>query len=230
MTDLFTCGREAGDWLFGRKQEARFVQMNNAIDARQYVFCPQTRQRMRQALGIGADQLVIGHVGRFDPQKNHKFIIDIFQAVRQQNSKAVLLLIGNDAGGCGKEIHQKAERLGLTQWVRFLGVRGDVADLMQTMDVFLFPSLFEGFGIVALEAQASGLPALVSERIPSECMITDLIHKESLKHDAKQWAKTALELAQIPRRNTYEEIKAAGFDIAENAQWLQAFYLRAAQR
>lgn len=230
VTDLFTCGREAGDWLFGRKQEARFVQMNNAIDARQYVFCPQTRQRMRQALGIGADQLVIGHVGRFDPQKNHKFIIDIFQAVRQQNSKAVLLLIGNDAGGCGKEIHQKAERLGLTQWVRFLGVRGDVADLMQTMDVFLFPSLFEGLSVASVEAQAAGLPVLISDGVPIECKKTDLVHVLPLSATPEVWAKTALELAQIPRRNTYEEIKAAGFDIAENAQWLQAFYLRAAQR
>lgn len=230
VTDLFTCGKESADWLFGKKQEKRFVQLNNAIDARQYAFCPLTRQRMREALGLAEDQLVIGHVGRFDPQKNHKFIIDIFQAVHQQNPKAVLLLIGNDAGDGGKEIHQKVEQLGLTQWVRFLGIRSDVADLMQAMDVFLFPSLFEGFGIVALEAQASGLPALVSERIPSECMITDLIHRESLKHGANQWANSVLQLVQTPRRNTYEEIKAAGFEIVENAKWLQEFYLQAVRR
>lgn len=82
ITDLFICGKESGDWLFGRKNEARFIQLNNAIDARQYAYCPEIRQKMRQSLGIGEDQLVIGHVGRFYPQKNHKFIIDIFQAVR----------------------------------------------------------------------------------------------------------------------------------------------------
>lgn len=230
ITDLFTCGEESADWLFGRKNRSRFVQMNNAIDAKQYAYCLQTRQRMRRTLGIAEDQLVIGHVGRFDPQKNHKLIIDIFQAVRMENPKAILLLVGYDSGEGGKEIHQKVDQLGLTPWVKFLGVRSDVADVMQAMDVFLFPSLFEGFGIVALEAQASGLPALVSERIPSECMITDLIHKESLKHDTNQWAKSALQLVQIPRRNTYEEIKTAGFDIVENAKWLQAFYQNAAQR
>ena len=114
ITDLFICGKESGDWLFGRKNEARFIQLNNAIDARQYAYCPEIRQKMRQSLGIGEDQLVIGHVGRFYPQKNHKFIIDIFQAVRTKNPEAVLLLVGNDAGEGGKEIHQKAEQLGLT--------------------------------------------------------------------------------------------------------------------
>ena len=116
ITDLFICGKESGDWLFGRKNEARFIQLNNAIDARQYAYCPEIRQKMRQSLGIGEDQLVIGHVGRFYPQKNHKFIIDIFQAVRTKNPEAVLLLVGNDAGEGGKEIHQKAEQLGLTPW------------------------------------------------------------------------------------------------------------------
>ena len=230
ITDLFMCGRESGDWLFGRKNEDRFIQLNNAIDARQYAYRPQTRQAMRQALGIGDDQLVIGHVGRFNPQKNHAFLIDIFRAVRAREPGAVLLLVGNDAGKTGLEIHRKVERLGLSQWVSFLGTRSDVAELMQAMDVFLFPSLFEGFGIVALEAQASGLPALVSERIPEECMITNLIKQESLKSDATCWAESAIQMAKTPRRNTYEEIKAAGFDIVENAKWLQTFYLQAAQR
>ena len=90
ITDLFMCGKESGDWLFGRKNEARFIQLNNAIDARQYAYCPEIRQKMRQSLGIGEDQLVIGHVGRFYPQKNHKFIIDIFQAVHMTACFAVL--------------------------------------------------------------------------------------------------------------------------------------------
>ena len=230
ITDLFTCGEASAEWLFGQKNRSRFVQLNNAIDAQQYAYCPQARRRMRQTLDIAEDQLVIGHVGRYDPQKNHKFIIDIFRAVREQNSKAILLLVGNDSDDGGKEIHQKVEQLGLTQWVRFLGIRSDVADVMQAMDVFLFPSLFEGFGIVALEAQASGLSALVSEKIPAECMVTNLIQREMLKNSAEQWAKEVLELAKTPRLNTYDEIKAAGFDIVENAKWLQEFYLQAAQR
>ena len=150
--------------------------MNNAIDANQYIFNPQVRQQMRAQLGIREDQLVIGHVGRFNLQKNHPFIIDIFSCIYAQNPKAVLMLVGHDDCDEGKAIHEKVTQLGLTENVKFLGTRGDVPKVMQAMDVFLFPSLFEGFGIVALEAQASGLPALVSQRIPSECMITDLIH------------------------------------------------------
>ncbi len=230
ITDLFTCGAESAEWLFGSKNRSRFVQLNNAIDAKQYVYRPQLRQSMRQALGIAEDQLVIGHVGRFDPQKNHGFLIDAFANVHEQNEKALLVLVGDDSHSGGMEIHEKVAQLGLTESVMFLGVRSDVADVMQAMDVFLFPSLFEGFGIAALEAQASGLATLVSERIPEECMITNLIQREMLKTSAAQWATTVLELAQIPRRDTYEEIKAAGFDIAENAKWLQEFYLQAAQR
>lgn len=230
ITDLFTCGAESAEWLFGSKNRSRFVQLNNAIDAKQYVYRPQLRQSMRQALGIAEDQLVIGHVGRFDPQKNHGFLIDVFANVHEQNEKALLVLVGDDSHSGGMEIHEKVAQLGLTESVMFLGVRSDVADVMQAMDVFLFPSLFEGFGIAALEAQASGLATLVSERIPEECMITNLIQREMLKTSAAQWATTVLELAQIPRRDTYEEIKAAGFDIAENAKWLQEFYLQAAQR
>ena len=230
ITDLFICGKESGDWLFGRKNEARFIQLNNAIDARQYAYCPEIRQKMRQSLGIGEDQLVIGHVGRFYPQKNHKFIIDIFQAVRTKNPKAVLLLVGNDAGEGGKEIHQKAEQLGLTPWVKFLGTRGDVAELLQAMDVFLFPSLFEGLSVASIEAQAAGLPVLISDSVPIECRKTDLVHVLPLSAPPEEWADSVLELARIPRRNTYEEIRDAGFDVVENAKWLQAFYLQAAQR
>lgn len=230
ITDLFTCGLESADWLFGQKNRNRFVQMNNAIDARQYIYCPHIRQQMRQTLGIEDDQLVIGHVGRFDPQKNHKFIVDIFQAVREQNPKALLLLVGNDSGDGGKEIHQKVKQLGLTQWVKFLGIRSDVAELMQAMDVFLFPSLFEGLSVASVEAQAAGLPVLISDGVPIECKKTDLVHVLSLGASPEEWAKKILEFAQNPRRNTYEEIKDAGFDIVENAKWLQEFYLQAVQR
>ena len=230
ITDLFTCGVESAEWLFGAKNKSRFVQLNNAIDAKQYVYRPQLRQSMRQALGIAEDQLVIGHVGRFDPQKNHGFLIDVFANVHKQNEKALLVLVGDDSHSGGMEIHEKVAQLGLTESVKFLGVRSDVADALQTMDVFLFPSLFEGLSVASIEAQAAGLPVLISDGVPIECKKTDLVHVLPLKASAEEWAKTVLELAQIPRRDTYEEIKAAGFDIAENAKWLQEFYLQAAQR
>ena len=173
---------------------------------------------------------MIGHVGRFDPQKNHGFIIDIFANLHKLNEKALLVLVGDDSHSGGTEIHEKVAQLGLTECVKFLGVRSDVADVLQVMDVFLFPSLFEGLSVASIEAQAAGLPVLISDGVPIECKKTDLVHVLPLKASAEEWAKMVLELAQIPRRNTYEEIKAAGFDIAENAKWLQEFYLQAAQR
>ena len=225
ITNMFMCGEESGEWLFGKKNKEKFIQLNNAIDAEKYTYNCTKRQAMRQNLGISENQIVVGHVGRFDPQKNHKFIIDIFAEVQKQDKNAVLLLVGDDKSAIGKEIHQKVEQLGL-QNVIFTGVRSDVADLMQAMDVFLFPSLFEGFGIVALEAQAAGIPTIVSNRIPSECFVTDLIKSVELLNDSTKWSSVVLEAAKIQRKNTFEEIKNAGFDIKENALRLQDFYIK----
>lgn len=225
ITHMFMCGEESGEWLFGKKNKEKFIQLNNAIDAEKYTYNCTKRQAMRQNLGISENQIVVGHVGRFDPQKNHKFIIDIFAEVQKQDKNAVLLLVGDDKSAIGKEIHQKVEQLGL-QNVIFTGVRSDVADLMQAMDVFLFPSLFEGFGIVALEAQAAGIPTIVSNRIPSECFVTDLIKSVELLNDSTKWSSVVLEAAKIQRKNTFEEIKNAGFDIKENALRLQDFYIK----
>ena len=225
ITNMFMCGEESGEWLFGKKNKEKFIQLNNAIDAEKYTYNCTKRQAMRQNLGISENQIVVGHVGRFDPQKNHKFIIDIFAEVQKQDKNAVLLLVGDDKSAIGKEIHQKVEQLGL-QNVIFTGVRSDVADLMQAMDVFLFPSLFEGFGLVALEAQAAGIPTIVSNRIPSECFVTDLIKSVELLNDSTKWSSVVLEAAKIQRKNTFEEIKNAGFDIKENALRLQDFYIK----
>lgn len=227
ITHMFMCGEESGECLFGNKNKEHFIQMNNAIDAEKYIYNSAKREIIRKELGISDDQIVVGHVGRFDPQKNHKFIIDIFAEVQKQDKNAVLMLVGDDSSTIGKKIHQKVDQLGL-QNVIFTGVRSDVADLMQAMDVFLFPSLFEGFGIVALEAQAAGMSTIVSNRIPSECFVTDLIKSVELSNDSTKWSSVVLEAAKIQRRNTFEEIKNAGFDIKENAKWLQEFYINVA--
>lgn len=230
VTDLFTCGMESADWLFGRKNRDRFVRMNNAVDAEKYAYCPQTRQKVRQALGIDDGQPVIGHVGRFYPQKNHDFLIDIFRAVRAREPGAVLLLVGNDAGETGREIHRKVERLGLSQCVFFLGTRSDVAELMQAMDVFLLPSLFEGLSVASVEAQASGLPCLISDKVPIECRLTQAVRQLPLTDSPDAWAQSVIALSGTPRRDTCEDIRAAGFDVVENAKWVQEFYLQAAER
>ena len=225
ITHMFMCGEESGEWLFGKKNKDKFIQLNNAIDAEKYTYNCVKRQEIRETFGISENQIVVGHVGRFDPQKNHKFIIDIFAEVQKQDKNAVLLLVGDDKSAIGKEIHQKVEQLGL-QNVIFTGVRSDVSDLMQAMDVFLFPSLFEGLSVASVEAQAAGLPVLISDGVPIECKKTNLVRQINLKSGATVWAEAVINAAKIQRKNTFEEIKNAGFDIKENVLKLQEFYIK----
>lgn len=224
ITHMFMCGQESGDWLFGKKNSNQFIQMNNAIDVQSYAFHESRRKQVRSCLGL-KDELVVGHVGRFDYQKNHTFILDIFEQVHNRQPNSRLMLVGNDSGKIAEDIHRKVKDMGLSDAVIFLGVRPDVADLMQSMDVFLFPSLFEGLSVASVEAQAAGLPTLISDSVPIECKKTDLVEFLPLSASAEIWADKLLEMVSYPRENTYEQIKAAGFDIAENAKKLQQFYL-----
>lgn len=224
ITHMFTCGTESAEWLFGEKHRGEFIQLNNAIDANRYTYNRETRTKIRAELGLNG-KFVVGHVGRFDPQKNHTFVVEVFSALHALHPESILLLVGQDNSEQGKEIHEKVEQLGLTECVRFLGVRSDVADLMQGMDVFLFPSLFEGLSVVSVEAQAAGLPIFISDTIPRECIKTDLVQVEKLTTPPEVWASRIWEARTIQRTNRYDEIKACGFDIGENAENLQQFYL-----
>lgn len=226
ITHRFMCGEESGNWLFGKKYKDSFIRLNNAIDAQAYAFNPDIRIRIRDSLGISAS-IVVGHVGRFNYQKNHPFIIDVFSELLKKNGDAVLLLVGNDSGDDGAAIHDKVKTLGIEKQVQFLGTRTDVADVMQAMDVFLFPSFFEGLSLASIEAQASGLPLLISDRIPIECKKTDLVHVYPLSMPASQWADEIIKLSKTERRNTTEEIRQSGYDIQSNAKVLQDFYLKA---
>lgn len=220
-TNLFACGKDAGDWMFGG---APYQIINNAIDATAYSFNPKKRIEIRHQLGL-ADKLIIGHVGRFNPQKNHLFLLDIFAALLKKEPNAVLLLVGG--GENMLKIQAKAHALRIAEHVRFLGVRSDVADLMQAMDVFVFPSLYEGLGIVLIEAQAAGLPCVVSDTIPREAYLTDLVTAERLSSSTETWADNILEKRNFPRIDRRAEIAAHGFDITTEAVKLQEFYINA---
>lgn len=222
-TKLFACSAEAGNWMF---RGADFQILNNAIHAKNYIYSPNIREKNREEFGIGQKALVIGHVGRFSPPKNHPFLIDIFARIQQMEPFAKLLLVGNDRDENAAKIKEKVDDLGLRDSVIFTGLRSDVADLMQAMDVFVFPSNYEGLGIVAIEAQASGLPCLISDKVPIECKLTDLVQQLPLSAGADAWAEMAITAAkETVRRDTSAAIKAAGFDIEENASWLQEYYL-----
>ena len=220
-TDLFACGKDAGDWMFGGTP---FQIINNAIDVASYTYNPTKRQEIRGQLGL-ENEFTIGHVGRFHQPKNHPFLLEIFAALLKKEPNAVLLLVGG--GKNMPKIQAKAQALGIAGHVRFLGIRSDVADLMQAMDVFVFPSLYEGLGIVLIEAQAAGLLCVVSDTIPREAYLTDLVAAEKLSSSAEKWADKILEKRDFPRADRRAEIAAHGFDITTEAVKLQEFYINA---
>ena len=225
LTHLFMCGVESGRWLYGERNESRFIMLNNAIDAAEHTYSPGKRAEMRRQLGL-TDELVIGHVGRFNQPKNHPFLLGIFAALLKKQPNAVLLLVGG--GEDMPKIQVKAQELGIAERVRFLGVRSDVAELMQAMDVFVFPSLYEGLPVTMVEAQASGLPCLISDKVPPECLLTEgLVESVPLSESADVWAKKILERRGTPRTDRSAEIAAHGFDITTEAVKLQEFYLNA---
>ena len=218
-TELFACSQSAGRWTFQRDS---FTVLPNAIDVSQYCYDRIKRERMRSAFGL-THELVIGHVGRFSAVKNHEFILQLLRKLVDMEVDVKFLSVGG--GSLLEEIKRKAHDMGLDPRVIFAGVRSDVADCMQAMDVFVMPSLYEGLGIAVLEAQSSGLPCLISDKVPIECKKTDLVRQISLSQDASVWAKAVVEASKTERKNTYQEIADSGFDIEENARKLQEFYL-----
>lgn len=222
-THRMMCGQSSGIWLFGKKHISEFIQMNNAIDAKHFTYNKEISYKIKSDLGL-SNSFVIGHVGRFDEQKNHVFLIEIFKEVHDRNKNAVLLLVGD--GKLRNSIKAKADKLGLTDSVIFTGVRSDVPSLFQAMDVFLFPSLYEGLGIVAVEAQAAGLHTIVSDKIPQEAFITKLIEAVPLTKSKEIWAEKILKNQRgYERRDTYNEICHAGYDVKVNVKWLENFYV-----
>ena len=219
-TDLMACGEEAGKWMF---KGASFKVLNNAIDTSEYIYDEIKREKVKQQLGLKKEEIIIGHVGRFSPQKNHIFLIKILKKVIQKKS-AKLLLVGD--GNLREIIEKEIGNLGLKENVILTGVRSDVAELMQAMDVFVFPSLYEGLPVTMVEAQAAGLPCVISNNVPSECIITEeLVTKCSLNDSEDIWVNHILKSINKQRRDTRKEIINAGFDIKESAKKLQEFYL-----
>ena len=220
-THLFACGQIAGDWMF---HGAPYQIIHNAIDAAAYAYDPAKRNAVRSQLDV-QNKLVIGHVGRFNQPKNHPFLLKIVAALLKQEPDAVLLLVG---GGADQEkIQAKAQAMGLTDHIRFLGVRSDVANLMQAMDIFVFPSLFEGLPVTMVEAQAAGLPCIISNKVPPECILTEgLVEICSLQSTPDAWADMIQAKRSFTRTDRRSEIAARGFDIATEAVKLQEFYLK----
>ena len=220
----WACSKLAAEWMYGKQavNSGKVAIINNAIDLDRFVFSQEKRDILRNELGLDG-KFVVGHVGRFMKQKNHEFLLDIFMEVINQNENAVLLLIGE--GPLMVSIRKKARELHLENKVIFLGVRNDVADLYNVMDVFLFPSLYEGLGMVAVEAQVNGLPVVTSTEIPKEAKITDNIKWCSLDIESQKWAKETLISKRLYYSKALESMKQSGFDISNEARRLEQMYL-----
>lgn len=222
MTKSLACSDKAGSWLLKNKD---YIVLKNAIKIKDYAYNPKVREEYRQRLGL-KDSFVVGHIGLVNSAKNHSFLIDIFNEICKLNSNSVLMLISGSP--ClSSELQCKINDLGLKDRVVFLTKRNDVHNLMQAMDVFVFPSLYEGLGLVAIEAQSASLPCLLSEGVPLEAKLTDLAYYMSLKSEPKLWANKAMEIYEKTDRENVkvcDSITKAGYNIENNSRILYDIY------
>lgn len=216
----FSCSNKAGVWLYGEKNKNLIQIINNAINTEKYIYNHENAQLIRNELNI-KNEIIIGHVGNFVPEKNHQFILDVFVEVKKINECSKLILVG---GGDKTILEKNTKEKGLDEDVIFLGTRDDVPNLLMAFNVFLFPSTNEGLPVTLIEAQASGLNIVASDEITKEIDITGLINFISLNKSPKYWAKKLLENVEYKRTDTKNKIIKGGYDIKNNALILQDFY------
>lgn len=213
------CSQVAGKWVFYRS----FSIIKNGIDVDKYKFNGNSRKQLRIRYGL-ENSFVIGHIGRFNYQKNHAFLVKVFEQVVKRNKKAKLLLVGE--GELLEDIKQEAKNMNMISSIAFVGNTDNVPGFLCAMDCFVFPSLFEGLGIVAIEAQAAGLKTLCSEMVPNDVQITELLEYMSLSSSPQKWAEKILSYDNdYKRKDMCKDIKQAGYDIVDSARLMEELYL-----
>ena len=221
-TDYFACSDEAAKWMFSKKiwKNKKYYFIKNGIDINKFKYNEKSRIDLRNKYNLN-NKFVIGHVGRFQYQKNHRFLIDVFYEIQKKNSNSILLLIGT--GEFEHEIRNKVEKLGISNKVLFLGNKEDANKYYSAMDCFALPSFFEGLGIVAIESQTSGLPTYVYKSVPEAANISKLFKKiDSL--DAVIWSNEILNSEKNDRKNAYKAADIAGYSIISVVQNLELLY------
>lgn len=211
---------ESARFTFGKRclRNGKVLILPNGLDIDAFRFDQKERDIYRKDLGV-ENKLVIGHVGRLTHAKNHKFLLEVFAEIKKLRNDAVLLLVGK--GELEKQIKEQAMRIGLDGAIKFLGVREDIPQLLSAMDGFLFPSFYEGMPNTVIEAQTSGLPCLISDRITPEAGVTDLVHFKSLDEPASAWAKRFLSILTVrpsDRPPFSDQMRLSGYDIESVAK------------
>ena len=229
---FFACSREAGIDRFGEKivEGNAFKILKNGIDLAPYTCDQSEHDSCKRLLGYDDDTVLVGHVGRLTGVKNHPFLFKTFSAFKQMMPEARLVCVGR--GPLEDKLKEQVFELGLGDSVDFLGVREDVPSLMKAFDGFVFPSLKEGLPVAAVEAQASGLPVLLSTGVSEDAVISGITERLPLSEGPAVWAERLARLLDRgePRRDRVDEVRRRGFDISDTARWLEEFYLSSISR
>lgn len=224
-TDYCACSQEAGEWKFSKNVCRKYLKViNNGINIDKFAFNPVIREQLRKKLQIDDDAFVIGHVGRFCFQKNQEYIVDIVEHLVESGKNVKVLLIGT--GETQEYVKRLVSEKNLQERILFIGNVNNVHEYMQAMDLFLFPSRFEGLGIVAIEAQASGLPVIVSENVPDDVLINDSVVKISLV-EKNEWIERVLFLmnkSDNDRASGTAKLVEHGYDIKNTVGELMNIY------
>lgn len=227
---FFACSQLAGIKRYGRRivrNNKIFFVLNNAIDTEKYICNDCIKNKKDKELCIDESQTVLGHVGRFDNAKNQIFLVNIFNELQNYNENSKLILVGN--GKNFELVKEKVKFLDLENKVIMTGVRDDVNEILQTFDMFVFPSIYEGLPVSVIEAQASGLKCLLSDTVTKEVDITGNVEFMSLEKSPKEWAEKIVSMLPYERKNTQQKIIDAGYDIKSTSEWLTDFYIKLAE-
>ncbi|WP_034445869.1 glycosyltransferase family 1 protein [Butyrivibrio sp. AE2032] len=218
-THKVACGEKAALWMFGNK-EYRIIP--NGIDTEIFKYNESIRNEYRKKLGL-EDKIILGDIGRFEKQKNFAFLIEIFYSYLKQHENAVLILVGK--GSLETECKEIVEKYGISDKVLFLGERNDVPQLLQAMDVFVMPSLFEGFPVVLVEAQTAGLPCVISDTISNETDIIGETKYVSLDCGVDKWCDAINDKIGIRKKDGYLQVAEKGYDVIQNAKIIESFLI-----
>lgn len=221
-TSYVACSDSAAKWMFPNVPIEKVEIIKNGIDLEKFRYNPKVRERVRSELGIKRE-ILIGHVGRFNYPKNHEYLIDIMKAVKASGADAKLLIIGE--GLREIRIRQYVQDNNLEKEVLFYGISNKIYELYQAMDVFVLPSHFEGFPIVAVEAQAAGLPVLFSSAITRQAKLTDQVSFIGItEEDISEWVMQILKFSKLERKDNYHRLCEQGFDICDTVADLIRIY------
>lgn len=228
---LFACSDKAGKWLYGEKatKQPNYRMIPNGVDLKRFAFHEEKRRQMRNQLKITEDTFVVGHIGRITVPKNHQFLVELFAAYHKENPQSRLLLVGD--GELFEAVQQQCTQLGIREAVIMVGSKTNTEDYYQTMDIFVFPSLWEGLPVSVVEAQANGLICLLSDVITRDVDLTDQVKYLSL-NEKSRWINEIARACPKPRTAASPENmkKLQPFDASVVAKQLQDFYLEQNER